>query len=134
MRQWHIVLGNRWRRAVVRVPSTQVFLLTVRIWPPDRALRELMSFPMLWPIWMAYSIDPLNSIAHTSEQCMCLSTAYQRAIREQKLAAEVSAANKERDFYLSKVDRAKALEAQQARKRKVQAALLTTWHESPGSS
>ncbi|KAK9822110.1 hypothetical protein WJX74_008335 [Apatococcus lobatus] len=44
--------------------------------------------------------------------------AYQRAIREQKLATEVAAANKERDFYLSRVDRAKALEAQQARKRK----------------
>ena len=48
-----------------------------------------------------------------------LCAAYQRAVREQKLAAEVAAANKERDFYLSRVDRAKALEAQQARKRKV---------------
>ena len=55
-----------------------------------------------------------------------MSTAYQRAVREQKLAAEVSAANKERDFYLSRVDRAKALEAQQARKRKVQPPLAYT--------
>lgn len=41
---------------------------------------------------------------------------YQRAMREQKLAVEVSASKRERDFYLSKVDRAKAIEAIRERK------------------
>lgn len=36
---------------------------------------------------------------------------YQRAVREQRLAAEISSAKRERDFYLSRVDRAKAVEA-----------------------
>ncbi|KAI3452497.1 hypothetical protein Pfo_009161 [Paulownia fortunei] len=35
--------------------------------------------------------------------------AYKNAIREQKLALELSAAKRERDFYLSKVDQSKAL-------------------------
>ncbi|KAI7836026.1 hypothetical protein COHA_010110 [Chlorella ohadii] len=34
---------------------------------------------------------------------------YQKAVREQRLAAEISAAKRERDFYLSRVDKAKAL-------------------------
>ncbi|KAF5841809.1 hypothetical protein DUNSADRAFT_11125 [Dunaliella salina] len=37
--------------------------------------------------------------------------AYQRAVHEQKMAAEVSAAKKERDFYMQQVDRAKAMRA-----------------------
>ena len=45
--------------------------------------------------------------------------AYQKAVREQKLAAEISAAKRERDFYLSRVDRAKGAAAQAERKRKV---------------
>ncbi len=45
--------------------------------------------------------------------------AYQKAVREQRLAAEISAAKRERDFYLSRVDKAKAVAAQQERKRKV---------------
>ncbi|GLI63019.1 hypothetical protein VaNZ11_005879 [Volvox africanus] len=36
---------------------------------------------------------------------------YQRAVREQKLVAEISAAKRERDFYLSRVDKAKAIDA-----------------------
>jgi len=36
---------------------------------------------------------------------------YQRAVKDQKMAAEVAAANRERDFYLSRVDKAKAVEA-----------------------
>lgn len=50
-------------------------------------------------------------------------TAYKSSIREQKLALEISAAKKERDFYLSKVDQARALSAIEERlekKRKVQ--------------
>ncbi len=50
---------------------------------------------------------------------MWLVAAYQKAIREQRLAAEISAAKRERDFYLSRVDKAKAVAAQQERKRKV---------------
>lgn len=44
--------------------------------------------------------------------------AYLRAIKEQRLAAEISAATKERDFYLGQVDRAKAIESIKERKRK----------------
>lgn len=36
---------------------------------------------------------------------------YQRAVKDQKMAAEVAAAKRERDFYLSRVDKAKAVEA-----------------------
>lgn len=43
---------------------------------------------------------------------------YQKAVREQKLAAEVSAAKRERDFYLSRVDKAKAVEAIKERKKR----------------
>jgi ESF2/ABP1 family protein len=32
-------------------------------------------------------------------------------VKDQKMAAEVAAANRERDFYLSRVDKAKAVEA-----------------------
>ncbi len=40
-------------------------------------------------------------------------------MREQKLAAEISAAKRERDFYLSRVDKSKAVTAMMQRKRKV---------------
>lgn len=43
---------------------------------------------------------------------------YQRAVRDQKMAAEVAAAKRERDFYLSRVDRAKAVESIKERRRK----------------
>ena len=43
---------------------------------------------------------------------------YQRAVREQKLVAEISAAKRERDFYLSRVDQAKAEQAMSERRRK----------------
>ncbi|KAL6007702.1 hypothetical protein ACLOJK_033203 [Asimina triloba] len=46
--------------------------------------------------------------------------AYKNAIREQKLALEISAAKRERDFYLSKVDKARALNAIQERSKKKQ--------------
>lgn len=36
---------------------------------------------------------------------------YQRAVQDQKMAAEVAAAKRDRDFYLSRVDRAKAVES-----------------------
>jgi hypothetical protein len=39
------------------------------------------------------------------------------------MAAEVSAAKRDRDFFLSRVDKAKAVAAQEARKRKVRASL-----------
>lgn len=45
--------------------------------------------------------------------------AYQNAVREQKLAAEISAAKRERDFYMGQVDKAKGIEAMKERKRKV---------------
>ncbi|KAJ4967227.1 hypothetical protein NE237_019076 [Protea cynaroides] len=46
--------------------------------------------------------------------------AYKNAIREQKLALEVSAAKRERDFYLSKVDQSRALSSIQQRLQKKQ--------------
>eukprot|EP00850_Spirogloea_muscicola_P021586 SM000255S08765 [mRNA] locus=s255:27806:28819:+ [translate_table: standard] len=44
--------------------------------------------------------------------------AYRNAVREQKLAAEVSAAKRERDFYLARVDQSRAITAMAERKRK----------------
>ncbi len=44
---------------------------------------------------------------------------YQRAVHEQKMIAELSAATRERDFYLSRVDKAKAASAIKERKQKV---------------
>ncbi|CAA0820151.1 RNA-binding (RRM/RBD/RNP motifs) family protein [Striga hermonthica] len=46
--------------------------------------------------------------------------AYKTAIREQKLAMELSAAKRERDFYLSKVDQSKALSKIEERLKKKQ--------------
>ena len=51
--------------------------------------------------------------------------AYQNAVREQKLAAEISAAKRERDFYMGQVDKAKGIEAMKERKRKVSFGLAT---------
>lgn len=46
--------------------------------------------------------------------------AYKNAVREQKLALEISAAKKERDFYLSKVDKSRALSSIEERLKKKQ--------------
>ncbi|KAH7441400.1 hypothetical protein KP509_03G036600 [Ceratopteris richardii] len=46
--------------------------------------------------------------------------AYKNAVREQKQAADISAAKRERDFYLSKVDQSKAISAMEERKLKRQ--------------
>lgn len=43
--------------------------------------------------------------------------AYKNAVREQRLAAEISAAKKERDFYLSKVDQSRAIASMEERKK-----------------
>ncbi len=51
---------------------------------------------------------------------MLVVTAYQNAVREQRLAAEISAATRERDFYLSRVDKAKGIAAIKERKAKQQ--------------
>ena len=50
---------------------------------------------------------------------MAVRAAYQKAVRDQKLATEVSAAKRERDFYMSSVAQAKATAAQKERKLKV---------------
>ena len=60
--------------------------------------------------------------------------AYQNAVREQKLAAEISAATRERDFYLSRVDRAKGNAAIKARKDKLQAEAGNGSGPRPGPS
>ncbi|XP_028772429.1 pre-rRNA-processing protein esf2 isoform X2 [Neltuma alba] len=46
--------------------------------------------------------------------------AFKKAVREQKLAVELSAAKRERDFYLSKVDQSRALSSIEERLRKKQ--------------
>jgi len=48
---------------------------------------------------------------------ICNDAAYQNAVREQKLANELSAATRERDFYMSRVDRAKAEDAKEKRRK-----------------
>jgi ESF2/ABP1 family protein len=48
-----------------------------------------------------------------------LNAAYKKAIREQKLAIEISAAKRERDFYLKKVDQSRALSSIEERMKKV---------------
>jgi ESF2/ABP1 family protein len=45
-----------------------------------------------------------------------VSAAYQRAVHDQKLAMEISAAKRERDFYLSRVDKSKGIAAMQQRR------------------
>lgn len=62
---------------------------------------------------------------------MCFVAAYQNAIREQKLAAEISAAKRERDFYMGQVDKAKGIEAMKERKRKVCIRPLSAVVQSP---
>lgn len=52
-------------------------------------------------------------------------TAFKRATREQKVALELSAAKKERDFYMSKVDQSRASNAIEERLKKVQSLHLT---------
>lgn len=48
-----------------------------------------------------------------------LTAAYKSATREQKLALDISAAKRERDFYLSKVDQSHALKHIDERQQKV---------------
>jgi ESF2/ABP1 family protein len=48
--------------------------------------------------------------------------AYQRAVHDQKLAMEISAAKRERDFYLSRVDKSKGMAAIKQRKEQQAAA------------
>lgn len=50
---------------------------------------------------------------------MFSNAAYKSAIREQKLALEISAAKRERDFYLNKVDQSRAQSAIEERIKKV---------------
>lgn len=50
---------------------------------------------------------------------MIISAAYKNAIREQKLALEISAAKRESSFYLSKVDQSRALSSIEERIKKV---------------
>ncbi|XP_061958552.1 pre-rRNA-processing protein esf2-like isoform X2 [Populus nigra] len=52
--------------------------------------------------------------------------AYEKVIREQKLALEISAAKRERDFYLKKVDQSCALSSIEERMKKKQKAQQET--------
>jgi ESF2/ABP1 family protein len=48
--------------------------------------------------------------------CCTVVLSIPQAVREQRMAQELAAAKRERDFYLSRVDRAKALDAMQQRR------------------
>lgn len=50
---------------------------------------------------------------------ICVNIACKNAIREQKLRLELSAAKKERDFYLNKVEKSRALFEIEERMKKV---------------
>ncbi|KAF6140246.1 hypothetical protein GIB67_000294 [Kingdonia uniflora] len=56
--------------------------------------------------------------------------AYKSAVREQKLALEISAAKRERDFYLSKVDKSRALISIQERINKISFTCIPNWTSS----
>lgn len=57
-----------------------------------------------------------------------------QAVREQHMAQELAAAKRERDFYLSRVDRAKALDAMQQRRQAKQAQQGDTDAGAPAGS
>ena len=63
---------------------------------------------------------------------MAVRAAYQKAVRDQKLATEISAAKRERDFYMSSVAKAKATAAQKERKLKVGSPHAMRRHEQAG--
>ena len=58
-----------------------------------------------------------NVQAHRLMTLACVvCAAYQRAVHDQKLAMEISAAKRERDFYLSRIDKSKGIAAMQQRR------------------
>ena len=65
---------------------------------------------------------PFATLALADLQLVPVAAAYQNAVREQRLAAEISAATRERDFYLSRVDKAKGIAAIKERKARQQEA------------
>lgn len=76
--------------------------------------------------------NPLRT--YLNAPVMHVPAAYQNAVREQRLAQEVSAATRERDFYLSQVNRAKGIAAQEERKRKVPQCCMLARRTSPKES
>lgn len=54
-----------------------------------------------------------------------LGAVYQRALHDQKLAAEISTAKRDRDFYMSRIDKAKGIAAIKERKDQQAAAVST---------
>lgn len=59
--------------------------------------------------------------------------AYQRAVHDQRLAHEISTAKRERDFYLSRMDKSKGMAAIKERKQQ-QAAAAPATDGSPSAS
>lgn len=55
----------------------------------------------------------------TSLTCHTANAAEKNRVREQKLSLEISAAKRERDFYMSKVEQSRALKHMQERRKKV---------------
>ncbi|GAQ80255.1 hypothetical protein KFL_000500070 [Klebsormidium nitens] len=62
--------------------------------------------------------------------------AYRNAVREQRLAAEISSAKRERDFYLAKVDQSRAFSAMDERrkKRKIEATTSTPGEDTAAAA
>ncbi|KAJ8530319.1 hypothetical protein K7X08_037154 [Anisodus acutangulus] len=83
---------------------------------PGRAL-EGVSSSFYYDIWNVNYLSKIKWDDVTDE------IAQRHAVREQKLALELSAAKRERDFYLTKVDKSRALNSIEERmkeKQKVQ--------------
>lgn len=66
--------------------------------------------------WLRNYVWNHLTVLHAVLCCAVLS----QAVREQRMAQELTAAKRERDFYLSRVDRAKAMDAIQQRRQKKQ--------------
>jgi hypothetical protein len=91
----------------------------VQVGPPHRGNRCAKHARETSP-----SPHPLRVHQPLTSACLChLCTAYQKAVKEQRLALELSASKRERDFYLTQVDQAKAIAAM-SEKRQRKAAQL----------
>lgn len=81
-----------------------------------------------WDLWCLKYL-PKFKWDHLTEE-----VAYEKAVREQRMATELAAAKRERDFYLSRVDRAKAVDAMEKRRAAREAAAPTQQQGGGGES
>lgn len=72
----------------------------------------------MWSVFLLCPSEVQQSISYVRSWNFLIA-AYKNAVREQRLALEISAAKRERDFYLSKVDKSRALSSIEERLKKV---------------